>query len=108
MIKNKSISTKWNTVVKTEVEQPFNEKTIGSEQIYERKSRQLRRDIVELCDGKQALREVVEHPGGVVILPWTINKTSMRSVQFRYPFMKEMLEAPAESSSAEKTHMTAP
>ena len=26
-------------------------------------------DTVELCDGKQTLREVVHHPGGVGVLP---------------------------------------
>ncbi len=74
---------------------PFYEKTIGSEQIYEGKVVNLRRDIVELCDGKQALREVVEHPGGVVILPVDDKQNVYAVRQFRYPFMKEMLEAPA-------------
>ncbi|NLO47694.1 MAG: NUDIX hydrolase [Clostridiales bacterium] len=73
----------------------FFEKTIDTKRVYEGKIVNIRTDTVELCDGKHALREVVEHPGGVVILPVdeALNVYTVR--QFRYPFMKEMLEAPA-------------
>ena len=52
-------------------------------------------DRVQLCDGKMTKREVVEHPGGVCILPIDENGVCTMVRQFRYPFGKMMLEAPA-------------
>ena len=42
------------------------EKTIDSTRIFEGKVVRLRRDTVELENGKQTFREVIDHPGGVV------------------------------------------
>ncbi|MEI3037376.1 MAG: hypothetical protein V8T62_10965 [Oscillospiraceae bacterium] len=44
------------------------EKTIDSTRIFEGKVVRLRRDTVELENGKQTFREVIDHPGGVSIL----------------------------------------
>ena len=52
-------------------------------------------DRAELSNGKIVKREVVEHPGGVTILPVDENGMCTMVRQFRYPFGRMMLEAPA-------------
>ena len=52
-------------------------------------------DRAELVNGSVVKREVVEHPGGVTILPVDDNGDCYMVRQFRYPFGRMMLEAPA-------------
>lgn len=54
-----------------------------------------RLDSAELPDGSEALREVVEHPGGVAVIPVADDGTVWCVRQFRYPFAQELLEVPA-------------
>ncbi|MBO4693878.1 MAG: NUDIX hydrolase [Clostridia bacterium] len=55
----------------------------------------LRLDRAVLPNGKTASREVVEHPGGVGVLPIDENGDCLLVRQFRYPYMEETLEIPA-------------
>ena len=55
----------------------------------------MRLDEAELHTGKLVKREVVEHPGGVTVLPVDSEGNCYLVRQFRYPFGKMMLEAPA-------------
>lgn len=55
----------------------------------------VRLDDAELHTGKVVKREVVEHPGGVTILPVDAVGNCYMVRQFRYPFGRMMLEAPA-------------
>ena len=55
----------------------------------------VRLDLAELPDGSTALREVVEHPGGVAVLPLEDDGTVWCVRQFRYPFAETLLEIPA-------------
>lgn len=52
-------------------------------------------DHVRLDDGSIARREVVEHPGGVTILPVDEDGNCYMVRQFRYPAGHMMLESPA-------------
>lgn len=52
-------------------------------------------DKAELCDGRIVGREVVEHPGGVTILPVDEDGMCYMVQQYRYPMQELMLEAPA-------------
>lgn len=52
-------------------------------------------DNVRLSDGSKARREVVEHPGGVTILPVDEDGNCYMVRQFRYPAGHMMLESPA-------------
>jgi len=52
-------------------------------------------DQVRLNDGSLARREVVEHPGGVTILPVDGQGNCYMVRQFRYPAGRMLLEAPA-------------
>lgn len=55
----------------------------------------VRLDDAELINGKIVKREVVEHPGGVTVLPVDEQGYCYCVRQFRYPFQRAMLEAPA-------------
>ena len=55
----------------------------------------VRLDRAELHNGALVRREVVEHPGGVAILPIDEDGNCYMVRQFRYPFGRMMLEVPA-------------
>ena len=71
------------------------EKTIEQSTVYEGIIVNVRRDKAELVNGSIVGREVVEHPGGVTIIPVDTDETVWCVRQFRYPFGREMLEVPA-------------
>ncbi len=71
------------------------EKRLGGETKYRGVIVDVKLDTAELCDGSRVKREVVEHPGGVAILPVDSDGTCYMVRQFRYPFGRMMLEAPA-------------
>ena len=55
----------------------------------------VRLDRAQLENGKIVRREVVEHPGGVGILPVDDEGYCYMVRQFRYPFSRQLLEIPA-------------
>lgn len=71
------------------------EKTLGEERIFDGKIIGVRRDRVELPDGSTSFREVVEHPGGVAILPLEADGSILMVRQYRYPAERVLLEIPA-------------
>lgn len=71
------------------------EKQLSKEYMYKGKIINLRRDTALLPDGKTALREVVEHPGGVCVAALTDNDEILFVKQFRYPYFETVLEIPA-------------
>ena len=71
------------------------EKKIDGSTVYEGVIVNVRRDRAELVNGSVVGREVVEHPGGVAIIPVEEDGTVWCVRQFRYPFGREMLEVPA-------------
>lgn len=71
------------------------EKTKNSEYIFKGKIINLRRDEVILPNGKESTREVVEHKGGVCVLPLTDKNEVIFVRQFRYPYKEVLLEIPA-------------
>jgi ADP-ribose pyrophosphatase len=52
-------------------------------------------DTIRLPSGKEAIREVVHHPGGVVAIPILEDGRLLLIRQFRYPLQKYILEFPA-------------
>lgn len=70
------------------------EKTKKANYIYNGKVINLRVDDVILPNGKEAKREIVEHRGGVGIVPFDGEYIYMVR-QYRYAFKKELLEIPA-------------
>ena len=52
-------------------------------------------DTVRTPDGKECVRQVVEHPGGVVILPILEDGRILLIEQWRYPLGRTLIEVPA-------------
>lgn len=73
----------------------FIEKPLKQDYLYRGKIVNLRVDDAELPDGTTALREVVEHPGGVCVAALTDKEELLFVEQFRYPYMETVLELPA-------------
>lgn len=71
------------------------EKTLSSEVIYDGKILRLRRDVVELPNGRQSIREVAEHPGGVAIVALDDCDNVLTVRQYRYVFSRVFEEIPA-------------
>lgn len=71
------------------------EKQLGAEYIYKGRIINLRRDEALLPNGATALREVIEHPGGVCVAAITEDDEVLMVRQFRYPYSEVVLEIPA-------------
>ena len=74
---------------------PLHEATVGSERIYEGHLINLRRDTVRMPEGHEATREVVEHPGAVVVLAYDDEGRIPFVRQWRAPVGGPLLELPA-------------
>ena len=71
------------------------EKTLSSEKIFDGRILRIRRDTVELPDGSESFREVVDHPGGVGVLALDDQGRALLVSQYRYPYEKVLREIPA-------------
>lgn len=71
------------------------EKQISTKRIYDGKIVNLRVDTVLLPNGREALREVIEHVGAVCVVPVMPDGTVYLVRQYRYPFAEAVLEIPA-------------
>lgn len=69
--------------------------TRDSQNVYSGIVVNIRMDKAELQNGRIASREVVEHPGGVAVLPLHDDGTVTVVRQFRYPFSEVLTEIPA-------------
>ena len=72
----------------------LDEKTLDVEYIYKGRILNLRKDKVELPDGSESVREVIEHSGGSCVYCEVDGKVLLVK-QFRYPYKKQILELPA-------------
>ncbi|MCL2083857.1 MAG: NUDIX hydrolase [Oscillospiraceae bacterium] len=71
------------------------EERIGSEVIYEGKVFNVRRDAVLLPDGRETVREIVEHSGGAAVLALTDDMRVPMVRQYRHGARRVLLEIPA-------------
>ena len=71
------------------------ETLLESQPAYDGKLLHVRLDTVQLPNGKTAFREVVRHPGAVVIVPIDSDGNLRLVRQFRYPCGRAVLEVPA-------------
>lgn len=71
------------------------ETRLTSEQVFDGALLKVYRDTVRLPDGREAVREVVRHPGAVVIVPVDEAGRVHLVRQFRYPYDCALLEVPA-------------
>ncbi len=73
----------------------FEEKTVSSESIFEGKVIKVRKEVVELADGRKANREIVGHPGGVGVIAVDDDGKVFMVSQYRIAAKSMMLEIPA-------------
>ena len=73
----------------------FEEKTLSETEVFPGKFIQVSRYDVELSTGRKAIREVVKHPGGVVVVAQKDENTILMVKQYRYPIKEVSLELPA-------------
>jgi len=71
------------------------ESEISSETVFEGALLHVRKDVVRLPNGKQSIREYIEHPGAVVVLALLDSGKLLFERQFRYPLRRVFLELPA-------------
>ncbi len=83
------------------------EHTVESKTIFEGVIVKLKVDQARLPNGSVAGREVVEHPGGVAILPLDEDGNVTLVQQYRYPFHQVILELPAGKLDRAEDHRVA-
>src|SRR5690606_35411190 len=71
------------------------EERISSRLAFDGRLVRVRVDQVRTPSGREATREVVEHPGAVAILPVLDDGRMVLVRQFRYAIGRELLEVPA-------------
>ena len=76
-------------------EEQMREVFLSRTEIYKGRVVHLFEDQVRLPNGENARREVIQHPGGVGILPLMPDGTVLVVRQFRYPGGKVLTEIPA-------------
>ncbi len=64
-------------------------------EVYRGKIVTLQVDTIQLPSGRESIREVVMHPGGVTAIPVLDDGRLLMIRQFRYPLQKYILEFPA-------------
>ena len=73
----------------------MSEVTTNSQKVYTGRLLQLRVDTVRLANGRDTVREIVEHPGAVAIVPLLDNNKLIVVKQYRAAARKQLLEIPA-------------
>ena len=73
----------------------YEEKTVKTETVFKGHIIDVRVDTVEFPNGKQAYRDIVDHPGGVGVLAITDDNKILIVKQFRKPIEKAIYEIPA-------------
>lgn len=71
------------------------EKTLRSETLYEGRIINLRVEDVELPNGKQSKRELIDHPGAVAVIAMTKDNKILAVRQYRKALGKSIVEIPA-------------
>ncbi len=71
------------------------ETLLKSEKVFEGRLIGVRKDEVRLPNGRMSVREVVEHPGAVAIVPLLEDDRVVLVRQFRYAVGKALMEIPA-------------
>jgi ADP-ribose pyrophosphatase len=82
-------------------------KVVSSRPIYKGRVVSVRVDEVSLCRGGTATREVVEHPGAVVIIALDDEARVYLVRQYRHPIRRMLLELPAGSLEPGEEPLTA-
>lgn len=73
----------------------FEEKTLSETKSFDGKFIKASTYDVELANGQKAIREVMHHPGGVVVVAQKDEETILMVKQYRYPIKQVSIELPA-------------
>ena len=73
----------------------YREERLSSREVYQGRIIRVHVDDVRLADGTETKREIVEHRGGVTVIPVDADGTVYCVRQFRYAYGKSLLETPA-------------
>ena len=73
----------------------YEEKSIRSETVFAGRIITVRVDTVLMPDGREATREIVDHPGGVCVVAVTDDEKAVLVKQFRKPVERAIWEIPA-------------
>jgi len=73
----------------------FIEETLDSQQVFDGRLLKVYADRVRLPDGHEGVREIIRHPGAVVVIAVLDNGKLLFERQFRYPLQRVFLEMPA-------------
>jgi ADP-ribose pyrophosphatase len=73
----------------------FIEETLSSEQVFDGRLLKVFSDRVRLPDGHESTREIIRHPGAVVVIAVLDNGKLLFERQYRYPLRRVFLEMPA-------------
>ena len=73
----------------------FEEKTLSETKSFDGKFIKASTYDVELANGQKAIREVMHHPGGVVVVAQKDEDTILMVKQYRYPIKQVSTELPA-------------
>lgn len=76
-------------------ETDFIEETLSSTQVFDGRLLKVYSDQVRLPDGHESTREIVRHPGAVVVIAVLDNGKLLFERQYRYPLRCVFLEMPA-------------
>ena len=79
------------------------ETTLNSQTIFSGRIIEVKKDDIQLENGKKSIREVVVHHGGVCVAAIDQEDRLLLVRQFRYPYGKELLELPAGKIELAKT-----
>ncbi len=77
------------------IELDYKEKTIKSEKLYEGRIITLRLDTIEMPNQKYSKREIIAHPGAVVILPVLPDGRIVLIHNYRTAVQRTLMELPA-------------
>src|SRR5512138_2389073 len=73
----------------------FIEKLSRRNRVFAGRSVNFSADEITLPDGKKSIREYMEHPGAVAVLPFTADGKLVMVKQYRYPVRQVTCELPA-------------
>lgn len=80
----------------------LSEKRVERREIFSGGAVSFRADLIRLPDGKTAVREFMDHPGAVAVLPVLDNGDIVLVRQYRYPVGAATLEIPAGKLHSDK------
>ncbi|MFO8152462.1 NUDIX domain-containing protein [Thioalkalivibrio sp.] len=86
---------KWPETMTDNDDDSLRETTIASETVFDGALLRVRRDRVRLPDGREGVREWIDHPGAVLIVAQLEDGRIVFVRQFRYPVDRVLLELPA-------------